>query len=69
MDRETNGPPDAQSGRATALIEGARRGDASAIDELIGLVYPELKRRARWLMMESGPATPSAPVARNWCRG
>jgi len=51
MDNEGNGPSDAQSGRATALIEGARRGDAAAIDELIRLVYPELKRRARWLMM------------------
>jgi len=43
---------DAGAGRASQLIEGARQGDAGAIDELIGLIYPELKRRARWLMAD-----------------
>jgi hypothetical protein len=61
MDHERHGPPDAQTGQATALIEGARRGDARTIDELIGLVYPELKRRARWLMMGERPGHTFGP--------
>jgi RNA polymerase sigma factor (TIGR02999 family) len=56
MDDETAGQT-----RATALIEGARRGDARTIDELIGLVYPELKRRARWLMMGERPGHTFGP--------
>lgn len=36
--------------RALALIAGARRGEPGSINELISLIYPELKRRARWLM-------------------
>jgi RNA polymerase sigma factor (TIGR02999 family) len=56
MNHETAGQT-----RATALIEGARRGDAAAIDELIGLVYPELKRRARWLMMGERPGHTFGP--------
>jgi len=41
---------DSQNKRASELIEGARCGDAAATDELLSLIYPELKRRARWLM-------------------
>ena len=56
MNDETSDPPDtsasisAASNKALRLIEGARRGDANSVNELISLVYPELKRRARWLM-------------------
>src|ERR1022692_3197445 len=57
MDDETG----SRNGRATDLIERARRGDAAAIDELIGLVYPELKRRARWLMMGERPGHTFGP--------
>ena len=42
--------PDAEGRRAAELISGARLGDADCINELIRLIYPELKRRARWLM-------------------
>jgi DNA-directed RNA polymerase specialized sigma24 family protein len=36
--------------RAHGIIAGARQGAEASIDELVCLVYPELKRRARWLM-------------------
>ncbi len=42
-------PPEGE--RAHKILADARRGDSLAINELIGLIYPELKRRARWLMM------------------
>lgn len=42
--------PDAASRRALDLIAGARDGDPRAMDDLFTLIYPELKRRARWLM-------------------
>jgi RNA polymerase sigma factor (TIGR02999 family) len=57
MNHETG----ARNGRATDMIERARRGDAAAIDELIGLVYPELKRRACWLMMGERPGHTFGP--------
>jgi RNA polymerase sigma factor (TIGR02999 family) len=44
-------PPVAQeSDLALEIIVGARQGDSASINELISLIYPELKRRARWLM-------------------
>jgi RNA polymerase sigma factor (TIGR02999 family) len=36
--------------RALELLAAARLGEPQAIDELLRLIYPELKRRARWLM-------------------
>ena len=36
--------------RAAQLIRDARQGDAASINDLISFIYPELKRRARWLM-------------------
>ncbi len=55
VDETNNQPiPDdpglADSQRALELIAGAQRGDRASIDELVKLIYPELKRRARWLM-------------------
>ncbi len=47
MDNEAN---NGEGRRATELMAGARRGDTDSINELIGLIYPELKRRSRWLM-------------------
>lgn len=38
------------NGSASRLIEGARSGDTAAINELISIIYPELQRRAHWLM-------------------
>ena len=56
MNDETNAPakPDppvaSESDLALKIIVGARMGDSTSFDELITLIYPELKRRARWLM-------------------
>ena len=53
MDNEmASGPqqPGDADRRATELIEQARQGEASSINELLTIIYPELKRRARWLM-------------------
>jgi DNA-directed RNA polymerase specialized sigma24 family protein len=36
--------------RAREILAGARRGEPDSIDELVCLIYPELRRRARWLM-------------------
>jgi RNA polymerase sigma factor (TIGR02999 family) len=41
--------------KASKLIEGARRGDAAALNELLGLIYPELRQRARALMSKGWP--------------
>jgi len=49
------------SGRAAGLIDGARRGDAACVNDLISLVYPELKRRARWLMAGERPGHTFGP--------
>lgn len=37
--------------RAAALIAAVRGGDENAANELLGYIYPELKHRARWLML------------------
>jgi RNA polymerase sigma factor (TIGR02999 family) len=41
--------------RAAQLIRDARQGDAASINDLISFIYPELKRRARWLMNGERP--------------
>jgi RNA polymerase sigma-70 factor (ECF subfamily) len=38
------------SASAAKMIGGARLGDPTALNALITLIYPELRRRARWLM-------------------
>lgn len=43
-------PGDEGNRRASELVEGARRGDAASMNDLISVIYPELKRRAFWLM-------------------
>jgi RNA polymerase sigma factor (TIGR02999 family) len=43
-------PAPSTTERALKMIAGARRGDSDSINELISLIYPELKRRARYLM-------------------
>ena len=56
MQDETNdqnnphGPVPPETERALKMIADARRGDSASINELISLIYPELKKRARWLM-------------------
>jgi RNA polymerase sigma factor (TIGR02999 family) len=40
---------------ASDLISRARRGDTASMDELVSLIYPELKRRAAWLMTAERP--------------
>jgi RNA polymerase sigma factor (TIGR02999 family) len=37
---------------AAALLAGAQKGDQQCIDRLMELIYPELKRRARQLMLD-----------------
>jgi RNA polymerase sigma factor (TIGR02999 family) len=41
---------DSDSLRALELLRESRQGDTRAMNELISLIYPELKRRACWLM-------------------
>ena len=41
-------PPETEP--ALKMIADARRGDSAAINDLVSIIYPELKRRARWLM-------------------
>jgi len=53
--RSSPGRLDTHGRRAVALIAGARQGDAESVNELISLIYPELKRRARWLMAGERP--------------
>lgn len=48
--RNTEPPFDAGNGKASVIIDGARRGDPASMNELISMIYPELKRRAYWLM-------------------
>ncbi len=36
--------------RAREILAGARRGEHDSVNELVSIIYPELKRRARWLM-------------------
>jgi RNA polymerase sigma factor (TIGR02999 family) len=36
--------------RAQDLLQSARDGDADAVNEIITMIYPELRRRAQWLM-------------------
>jgi len=56
MDEETNHQPNSrdpippETERAIKMIAGARLGDSVSINELMSRVYPELKRRAQWLM-------------------
>ncbi len=45
-----NSDRDAESNRAMELLAHARGGDTDAMNELISLIYPELKTRAYWLM-------------------
>jgi RNA polymerase sigma factor (TIGR02999 family) len=47
--------------RSLDPIEGARCGDTASINELINTVYPELKRRARWLMTGERPGHTFGP--------
>src|ERR1017187_7728949 len=47
--------------RSLDPIEGARCGDTASINELINTVYPELKRRARWLMAGERPGHTFGP--------
>ena len=54
-------PVPAADERARELIGGARRGDSVSIDELVSLIYPELKRRARWLMKGERPGHTFGP--------
>ena len=67
MDDETTDQPlpgealDAGDRRATGLILGARQGNAGLINELLSLIYPELKRRARWLMAGERPGHTFGP--------
>ncbi len=41
---------DESGAKASELIDGARRGDGALMNQLVELIYPELKRRAFWLM-------------------
>lgn len=56
MDEETNDQPNAgnpsrpEDTRAIKMIARARLGDSVSINDLMSRVYPELKRRAQWLM-------------------
>ncbi len=43
-------PSGGEDGEAPGLIDRARRGDPSSMNDLISMIYPELKRRAYWLM-------------------
>jgi len=47
--------------RALELIAGARQGDEASISELISLIYPELERRAHWLMSGERTGHPFGP--------
>ncbi len=46
---------DPGSGRTTELLERWRRGESGALDELMPLVYDELRRLARSAMQGEGP--------------
>lgn len=62
-ERRTDMPnhPDPRSPRGTvhdecdSLLSRTRTGDTEALNRLLNLVYPELKRRARWLMAGERP--------------
>jgi RNA polymerase sigma factor (TIGR02999 family) len=60
VDNSTNQPcppplADIEGCGASELIAAVRSGDAAALNELVTLIYPELKRRARWLMGSERP--------------
>jgi len=62
QDDATGGKPPNEDGNGTAsLIEKARSGDREAMNELIGLIYPELKSRARRLMIGERPGHSFGP--------
>lgn len=48
--RNIETPCDARNNKASEIIDRARGGDPASMNELIGVIYPELKRRAYWLM-------------------
>jgi DNA-directed RNA polymerase specialized sigma24 family protein len=51
-DRESSAPSELpEARRASDIIAAARSGATPALNALIGLIYPELKKRARWLMV------------------
>lgn len=43
-------PADDENNAASEIIDRSRRGDPAAMNDLISVMYPELKRRAYWLM-------------------
>ena len=47
----------------TALLEGARGGDAAATDQLVPLLYAELRRLARAMMARERPGATLQPTA------
>jgi RNA polymerase sigma factor (TIGR02999 family) len=47
--------------QACELIAGVRRGDAASLNQLLELIYPELKRRACWLMRKERPGHTFGP--------
>ena len=47
----------AAANRMTTLIAELRRGNDAAREELVTLVYPELRRIAAHYMRRNGPAT------------
>src|SRR5207247_462145 len=51
------------SGRITVLLEKAREGDASALGDLMPLVYGELRRIARSFMRRQRPGHTFQPTA------
>jgi RNA polymerase sigma factor (TIGR02999 family) len=52
MERNDECAPPPEPDRARDLIHGARAGDTIAMNELVSLIYPELRRRARRLMSQ-----------------
>lgn len=48
-------PEEATTGRFGHLLNGAREGDAHALDELFDIVYGELKRRAHYQRAGAAP--------------
>jgi len=55
MEHEKNKMPAGGNDKADAgasdLIEAARSGDGNAVNQLVEMIYPELRRRAHWMMM------------------
>jgi RNA polymerase sigma factor (TIGR02999 family) len=50
-----------ESKKAIKMIADARLGDSTAINDLMGRIYPELKRRAQWQMKAERPGHTFGP--------